>query len=176
MASQKIEQDRWFMEEVQPHESSLRSWLRGGFPTLPDVDDIVQESYARLIRARQVGKVGKVGYAKAYLFTTARNAALNFFRRRKVVSIVGVADMAELSVLDDRPGVAETVASSRSSNFWRWPFALSLIAAGRCSRFVCFMDFHTKKSPPISASRSTPSRRSSPKACAVVPSISKRTG
>src|SRR5258706_7278593 len=40
---------RWFAEEVQPHESSLRSYLRAVFPLLPDIDDLVQESYARLI-------------------------------------------------------------------------------------------------------------------------------
>ena len=42
----------WFAEEVQPHESSLRSYLRSVFPSLPDIDDLVQESYARLLRAK----------------------------------------------------------------------------------------------------------------------------
>ena len=97
---------RWFAEEVQPHESSLRSYLRGVFPSLPDIDDLVQESYARLIRAREAGRVS---YAKAFLFTTARNAALDFFRRRKVVSIDGVADLDELSVVEDRPDASEAL-------------------------------------------------------------------
>lgn len=97
---------QWFAEEVQPHERSLRSYLRSMFPSLPDVDDLVQESYARLIRAREVGRVG---YAKAFLFTTARNAALDFFRRRKVVQIDGVDDLRELTVVEDRPNAAEAV-------------------------------------------------------------------
>lgn len=97
---------RWFAEEVQPHESSLRRYLRGVFPSLPDLDDLVQESYARLIRARAAGRVG---YAKAFLFTTARNAALDFFRRRKVVAIDGVADLAALPVADDQPHAAEAI-------------------------------------------------------------------
>lgn len=97
---------RWFAEEVQPHEGSLRSYLRNLFPSLPDIDDLVQESYARLIRAREAGRVS---YAKAFLFTTARNAALDFFRRRKVVSIDGVADLEELSVIEDRPDAAEAI-------------------------------------------------------------------
>jgi len=91
---------------VQPHESSLRSYLRGVFPSLPDIDDLVQESYARLIRARETGHVG---YAKAFLFTTARNAALDIFRRRRVVVIDGVENLAALSVVDDRPDAAEAV-------------------------------------------------------------------
>ena len=100
------EHTRWFAEEVQPHESSLRSYLRSVFPSLPDVDDLVQESYARLIRAREAGRVS---YVKAFLFTTARNAALDIFRRKKVVSIESVADFEELSVLEDGPNAAEAV-------------------------------------------------------------------
>ena len=107
MSTPKSETARWFSEEVQPHESSLRSYLRRVFPLLPDVDDLVQESYARLIRAREAGKVS---YAKAFLFTTARNAALDFFRRRQIVRIDGVADLAALPVIEDRPDAAETVS------------------------------------------------------------------
>jgi RNA polymerase sigma factor (sigma-70 family) len=101
----KSEQARWFAEEVQPHESSLRAYLRGMFPTLPDIDDLVQESYARLIRAKEAGRIS---YVKAFLFTTARNAALDIFRRNKVVSMEPVADMASLSVIEDAPNAAET--------------------------------------------------------------------
>jgi RNA polymerase sigma factor (sigma-70 family) len=98
---------RWFADEVQPHESALRRWLRGLYPSLPDVDDIVQESYVRLIRARAAGRVG---YAKAYLFTTARNFALDLFRRSQVVSFEPVASLGESFVIDDSPGVAEAVS------------------------------------------------------------------
>src|SRR5882757_3158777 len=110
MPPPESDQTRWFAQEVQPHESLLRSWLRGLFPTLPDLDDLVQESYVRLIRAREAGKVG---HAKAYLFTTARNAALDFFRRRKIVSIEAVGDMQDSTVLDERPGVADAVSKQQ---------------------------------------------------------------
>lgn len=99
--------DRWFSEEVQPHESSLRAYLRSVFPALPDIDDLVQESYARLIRARETNRIG---YAKAFLFTTARNAALDFFRRRKVVTIEGVDDLGGLNVVEDRPDTGDAVS------------------------------------------------------------------
>lgn len=104
------EQTRWFAEEVQPHEPTLRSWLGGLFPSFPDMDDLIQESYVRLIRAREAGKVT---HAKAYLFTTARHAALDFFRRRKIVSIDAVGDMQDSIVLDDRPGVADAVSKQQ---------------------------------------------------------------
>lgn len=107
MKDPKQETARWFSEEVHSHESALRSYLHRVFPLLPDIDDLVQESYARLIRAREAGRVS---YAKAFLFTTARNAALDFFRRRQIVRIDGVADLAALSVIEDRPDAAEVVS------------------------------------------------------------------
>lgn len=110
MSHEPAEQARWFAAEVQPHESALRRWLRGLFPSLLDVDDVVQESYVRLIRARQEGRVG---YAKAYLFSTARNFALDLVRRRRVVSIEPVADLGALSVPDEGRGVAESVSKQQ---------------------------------------------------------------
>ncbi len=100
------EQARWFAEEVQPHEPALRAYLHARFPSLGDYDDIVQESYERLLRAQAAGQVR---YAKALLFTTARNAALDFFRRRRVLPMEAVTDFKELSVLEEQPGVAERV-------------------------------------------------------------------
>lgn len=100
------EQARWFVEEVQPHESRLRNWLRRRFPWLTDVDDLVQESLARVVQARSEGRVG---HAKSYLFTTARNAAYDQARRNQVVSIESVANLAELPVWEERPDAAETL-------------------------------------------------------------------
>ena len=95
---------RWFAEEVQPHEPGLRNWLRRRFPWLTDIDDLVQESYARILRARSEGRVG---HAKSYLFTTARNAAHDQARRNQIISFESVADMGSLPVLEDRPDAAE---------------------------------------------------------------------
>jgi RNA polymerase sigma factor (sigma-70 family) len=101
------EQTRWFTEEVQPHEAALRAYLRGRFPTLLDVDDLVQDAFARLLRARDAGQVAN---PKAYLFAIARNAALDLFRRGKIVSIEGIAEIEHLSVLEDRPDAAEAAS------------------------------------------------------------------
>ncbi len=105
--TERTEQARWFEREVHPHESALRSWLRRLFPSVSDVDDIIQETYVRLIRARSEGRVS---HAKAYVFTTARNFAFDLFRRKRVVSIEGVADLDRLPVLDDGVDVAESVS------------------------------------------------------------------
>ena len=99
--------DRWFTEEVLPYGPALRAWLRSRYPTLDDVDDIVQESYVRVLRAQSIAPISSV---KAFLFTTARNLTLDYFRRRQIVGIDSIAEIGELSVLDDMPGVSETVS------------------------------------------------------------------
>jgi RNA polymerase sigma factor (sigma-70 family) len=104
--SQPTDHSQWFHDEVQPHEPALRGYLRSLFPSLPDLDDLVQESYARLLRAKEAGKVK---YVKAFLFAIARNAALDFCRRRKVVSFESIGDLVDLTVIDERPDVAEAL-------------------------------------------------------------------
>lgn len=106
MSGTKSKEVQWFEAEVQPHESSLRAYLRAVFPSLPDLDDLVQETYLRLIRARERGPVS---YAKAFLFTTARNAAMDLFRRRKIVSFENVGDFKDWSLADGKPDAGEAL-------------------------------------------------------------------
>jgi RNA polymerase sigma-70 factor (ECF subfamily) len=98
---------RWFAEEVLPHERSLRRWLCARFPWLTDIDDLVQESYARLFRAKEAGQIA---HAKSYLFATARNAAFDLARRHHVVAIDAIADLSSLSVLEDTPDAGATLS------------------------------------------------------------------
>ena len=103
------EQARWFSEHVQPHEPALRAYLSKRFPTLPDHDDLVQETYARLLR---VGDPDRLVHPKAFLFTTARNAAIDLFRRRNVQPHESLSDtegLIELPLLEAPPTVVETI-------------------------------------------------------------------
>ena len=100
---------RWFTEEVQPHEPALRAYLQARFPTLGDQDDLVQETYTRLLRAQANGGVR---YPKAFLFTAARNAAFDLFRRRGAKPTEAVTDLVELTVLEEMPGVGEQMDQS----------------------------------------------------------------
>ena len=101
------EDTRWFKEEVRPHERELRAFLQRRFPTIGDVDDVVQETYARLLRAREVGTAT---LTRAYLFVIARNIALDLVRRQRTVSLEGLGDSAELCVVEERPDAAETLS------------------------------------------------------------------
>ncbi len=110
MPPQDAEQARWFATEVQPHRPALRAWLLARFPTLPDVDDVVQESLTRVLRARDTGPINS---ARALLFTTARNLALDAVRRQRVVSFEPITDDTPSSVLADSINVVETVSKQQ---------------------------------------------------------------
>ena len=84
----------------------MRAYLQARFPTLADHDDIVQETYSRLLRAKAT--VG-VRYPKAFLFTAARNAAFDLFRRRRAHPTESVNEQTELVVLDAQPSAAEAL-------------------------------------------------------------------
>ena len=103
-----LDQDRWFTEEVKPHEPALRAYLQSRFAELHDVDDLVQESYVRVLAAR---KHGPITSTKAYLFATARNAALSILRRPRIFSDQAVTDFPALNVLEEGVDVAETVST-----------------------------------------------------------------
>lgn len=104
------EQARWFSQEVQPHEPALRAYLRARFPNLLDCDDLIQETYIRLVRANATGKIH---YPKAFLFTTARNVALDFFRRRRVAPAEEITDSNEAFALEERLGVEQLIDRQR---------------------------------------------------------------
>ncbi len=101
------EESQWFKEQIQPHEAQLRSWLLARFPSLTETDDLVQECYLRLIRARQTGKIEN---PKGYLFTIAFNAALDFFRRKNIVIIDQVEEMAGLALIEEQANTLEVVS------------------------------------------------------------------
>lgn len=101
------EQDVWFNENVQPFDGHLRAYLKGKFPTLDDVDDIIQESYARLLEARNSGEIQN---PKALLFTISRNVVYDLFRRRKVVQFESLTQNKDLSVLESGEDIEEAVS------------------------------------------------------------------
>jgi RNA polymerase sigma-70 factor (ECF subfamily) len=95
---------RWFHEQILPHEPALRAYLQARFPSLPDKDDVVQEAYVRVMQAHESGGVR---YAKAFLFTTARNAALDVFRRRSAKPTEEINNFTESTVLEESPNAAD---------------------------------------------------------------------
>jgi RNA polymerase sigma factor (sigma-70 family) len=97
---------QWFAEEVQAHEASLRSYLHHAFPAVRDVDDVVQESFLRIWKARATQPIRS---ARAFLFIVARRIAIDLVRRNRISPIASVSHLPGLPVIEDRPGVIEDV-------------------------------------------------------------------
>ena len=100
------DQSRWFTEEVLPHEPPLRSYLRQSLPSLADVDDLVQDCFARMMRARTTGTIRA---PKPLLFAIARNAVRDFIHRKSRAELIPITENAELAVLEAESDVVELI-------------------------------------------------------------------
>lgn len=107
MPPQDSEQARWFVAEVLPHEKELRAWLRARFPTAGDVDDLVQETFTRLLKAHDSGPIVN---PRAFLFVTARNLALNRLRHLRYERPPDASEVDPLSIVDDVNSAPEAMA------------------------------------------------------------------
>jgi RNA polymerase sigma-70 factor (ECF subfamily) len=86
----------------------LRAFLRRRFPSLSEVDDVVQESLLKTFLAARKGKLVSI---RGFLFTVAVNSALSFFRHRKFISNTPVNEIPALRVMEDNADVFETVCA-----------------------------------------------------------------
>lgn len=99
-------QAQWFSDEVHAHDSRLRSYLRGSFPAVRDVDDVIQESYLRVWKAAASQRIRST---KAFLFTVARRLALDHVRHGRVSPIESVGHLGALSVIEDKSDLIDDV-------------------------------------------------------------------
>ncbi len=88
----------------------LRAWLINCFGSQLAVDDILQEAYLRVLRARATGELRA---PKAFLFATARNLALDQLRRHCVARTDSLVESDLSNVLDDHADIPETVARNQ---------------------------------------------------------------
>jgi RNA polymerase sigma-70 factor (ECF subfamily) len=95
---------RWFKAEMLPHAQALRAYLRLRFPEIADPDDLVQETYLRVLKAHAAGRAP---LNKSYLFTVARNLGVDRHRRDQVVKIETLSDVEALPVLEESRNAAE---------------------------------------------------------------------
>lgn len=109
VASTTGENARWFSEEVHLHEPGLKNYLRGSFPSVRDVDDIVQESYLHVWRRQLAAPIRS---AKSFLYAVARNLAIDSLRHRHRTPIDAISSLASLEVVDPGAGAAEHACSN----------------------------------------------------------------
>ncbi len=110
MPPKNTEEGRWFAAHLEPHEAMLRAWLQSRHPSGVDIDDVIQEAYLRVLKAREETSIQS---PKAFLFATARNLALNSVRFAKVRGEDTMSRLEDCEILDERAGVHETVARNQ---------------------------------------------------------------
>jgi RNA polymerase sigma factor (sigma-70 family) len=98
------ERARWLAKNVLPHEPALRAWLlRRQVPGL-EIDDIVQETYARL---SIVASVDAIQNARTYMFQAAQSVILTYVRRARVVPMHSLALFESEEFVFDEPDPEE---------------------------------------------------------------------
>ena len=99
----------WVGREILPHEADVRAWLRRGLVTDGEVEDIIQDTYCRLLALTQTSHIAS---PRAYFFTAARAVAIDRLRRSRVVRMETVTEIESLNVVLDEPS-PERVAAGR---------------------------------------------------------------
>lgn len=90
----------WLGRNVLPHEPALRVWLRRRRLEGLEIDDVIQETYTRLIAAESVAHIRD---AKSYTFQIAGSVVVDHLRRLKVVSIASVSDFDQFDMPSNEP-------------------------------------------------------------------------
>jgi RNA polymerase sigma-70 factor (ECF subfamily) len=91
----------WFAREVLPLEATLIQFLRRNWRNQSEIEDLLQEVYARVFEA---ARAQLPDAPKAFVFTTARNLLINRVRQQQIIAIESVADLEKLGVALDEPG------------------------------------------------------------------------
>ena len=105
----KVE-DRFLLHALE-FESVLRACLWRYTHNNSDVDELLQETYARLLIVGASQQETAVRSIRAFCLTVARNVALDWLRRQRVVPLELVSDMESLDVLDEGAQIEEIVNS-----------------------------------------------------------------
>lgn len=104
---------QWLARHIVPIEPALRAWLQKRRVAGLEIDDIVQESYARLAILPSVAEITN---PRAYLYQAAHSIIVTYLRRQNVVSIQAV-EQAELAAFGSDDATPEVVASDRDELF-----------------------------------------------------------
>jgi len=104
-ASHVVQQSRWFTEEVHPYDGELKAYLRRAYPSVSDVDDVVQESYLRIWKAAARAPIQS---ARAFLYLVARRVALNLVRKHRNAPFDPYGEIEASRVIDEKPDASES--------------------------------------------------------------------
>lgn len=100
---------QWIATYILPHEPEVRGWLRRHVRSLApsDIDDLVQEAYARL----WLSEFTRISNARGYLFTVIRNLLLEGARRARIVPMERMGEIEMLRIPSDEPELDRRVGA-----------------------------------------------------------------
>jgi RNA polymerase sigma factor (sigma-70 family) len=103
------DEERYLVQALE-FESVLRACLYRYARNTSDVEELLQETYARLLAAGAANEP-EVRSVRAFSLTVARNVAFDWLRHKQVVPIELVADMEAMDILDERDQIDAIVNS-----------------------------------------------------------------
>jgi RNA polymerase sigma factor (sigma-70 family) len=103
------DEERYLVQALE-FESVLRACLYRYARNASDVEELLQETYARLLTAGASNEP-EVRSVRAFSLTVARNVAFDWLRHKPVVPIELVADMEAMDILDEREQIDAIVNS-----------------------------------------------------------------
>lgn len=100
---------RWIVAHILPHEPELRAWLHRRLGALGDndVDDLVQEAFARIWAI----DFTTVRNGRAYLYATVRHLLAEYARRSRIVPIELLGEIDALNLISGEPGPERQVGA-----------------------------------------------------------------
>lgn len=93
---------QWIAVHILPHEAELRGWLRRRLCSFKndDVDDLVQEAFARIWAT----DFEIIRNGRAYLYATVRHLLAEYARCSRIVPIELLGGIESLHLISEEPG------------------------------------------------------------------------
>jgi RNA polymerase sigma-70 factor (ECF subfamily) len=95
MSSDLSDRSRWLAINVLPHEALIRSKLRGTRVYNLDIEDVIQETYTRML---SVPSLESIQHPRQYAIRTAKAIVIDHIRHSRVVSIASAGRSETLDV------------------------------------------------------------------------------
>jgi RNA polymerase sigma factor (sigma-70 family) len=95
---------RWLARNVLPHEALIRAKLRRIHIYGLEVDDIIQETYARIV---SLPSLDSIRYPKQYALQTATSIIIDHVRHSRVISISSSGTLEQLEITSPEAGPEE---------------------------------------------------------------------
>lgn len=89
------ERGRWLARNLLPHEALIRAKLRNMCLYDLDVEDVIQEMYAKFLTLQSLESIR---YPKQYALLTARAIIIDHYRHSQVVSITSSGNLELLEI------------------------------------------------------------------------------